>query len=578
MASENDTSSAPLAPDDELAAFMADPELGELFVVEALDHLSTIEAVVLQLEVSPGDARMLNDVFRPFHTVKGNAGVMGLGSIEEVAHKVETLLDLARSGQRQIGRAEIDVVLQAVDLLRLAISELPVRAMGQPGTDLIARRRDLMAAIDALHLDRAPESTAAVEAIAAAVPAPTDEPRSPAPADDPHTTIKVDTRKLDTLVDLVGELVIAQSILAEDPALVGSPDERLNRRLAQVVRITSELQRDAMSLRMVPIRQTFQKMARLVRELSRKADKPVDLVLVGEETELDRKVVEQVTDPLMHMVRNTIDHGIEHADARVAAGKPRTAQMRLSAYHQAANIVIEIADDGAGLDTDKILAKASERGLVTPGVMMTPADIHALIFEPGFSTADRVTELSGRGVGMDVVRQNIEALRGRIDVQTMRAAGTTFSIRLPLTLAIVDGLLLGVAGERFVIPAFAVRESLRPVVRQVHTVHGRGQMIEVRDRLIPLLHLAEAFAVAGARRDVTAATVVVIEDAGRPLGLVVDDLLGKQEVVIKTLGATFEGVQGVAGGAILGDGRIGLILDAGGLLSLASRGVARAAA
>ena len=562
----------------EVAAFAADPELGELFVAEGIDHLSTIEAIVLQLEAAPHETELLNDIFRPFHTVKGNAGVIGLLSIQEVAHKVETLLDLARSGRRRIDRADIDVVLQAVDLLTIVIRELPSRAAGHPGTDVAQRRLQLMDAIDA-RLDATPPDQPEPSAPSSpgAPVAPVEDTARPT-AEEAPTTIKVDTRKLDSLVDMVGELVIAQSILAADPLLARSGDERLTRRLAQVVRITSELQRDAMSLRMVPIRQTFQKMSRLVRELSRKADKQIDLVLTGEDTELDRKVVEQVTDPLMHMVRNTIDHAVEPADARIAAGKPPVATMRVSAYHQSANIVIEIADDGSGLNTDKILAKARERGLIAHDVTPPAADIHAFIFEPGFSTADRVTEISGRGVGMDVVRQNIEALRGRIDVQTTSGVGTTFSIRLPLTLAIVDGLLLGVAGERFVIPTFAVRESLRPTTQQVHTVHGRAQMIEVRDRLIPLLHLGEAFGIQGAQHDAAAATVVVVEDAGRPIGVVVDDLLGKQEVVIKTLGATFQAVLGVAGGAILGDGRVGLILDATGLLALAGRGATRAAA
>ncbi|HYM24868.1 MAG TPA: chemotaxis protein CheA [Vicinamibacterales bacterium] len=566
------------SPDAEIAAFAADPELGELFVAEGIDHLSTIEAIVLQLESSPHETELLNDIFRPFHTVKGNAGVIGLTSIQEVAHRVETLLDLVRSGRRRIERADIDVVLEAVDLLTLMIRELPSRAAGHPGADVTARRAQLVAAVEARLEAGVSEEPAAQSAQAApAVVVHPDEPARPGP-DDALTTIKVDTRKLDSLVDMVGELVIAQSILAQDPTLVGACDERLTRRLSQVVRITSELQRDAMSLRMVPIRQTFQKMFRLVRELSRKADKAVDLVLTGEDTELDRKVVEQVTDPLMHMVRNAIDHGVEPAHVRAAAGKPPAAVLRVSAYHQSGNIVIEIADDGGGLNTDKILEKARERGLVAPDATPSIAEIHRLIFEPGFSTADVVTDLSGRGVGMDVVRQNIEALRGRIDVQTSSGKGTTFLIRLPLTLAIVDGLLLGVAGERFVIPTFAVRESLRPAAAHLHTVHGRAQMVEVRDHLIPLLHLGEAFAVDGARRDAAAATVVVVEDAGRTVGLVVDELLGKQEVVIKTLGAAFQSVVGVAGGAILGDGRVGLILDAAGLLALSGRGSTRTAA
>ena len=267
-----------------------------------------------------------------------------------------------------------------------------------------------------------------------------DTDRGKAPARDEQSTVKVDTKKLDNLVDMVGELVIAQAILAEDPAIAGAADDRLTRRLAHVRRITSDLQRDTMAMRMVPIRQTFQKMARLARDLARKFEKPCTLTLAGEETELDRKVVEHLTDPLMHMVRNAIDHGIESPSVRHAAGKAAAAELRLRAFHRAGFIVVEIADDGSGLDTDRILAKAKAQGLVPESASLTAADIHQLIFQPGFSTAAQVTELSGRGVGMDVVRRNIEALRGRIDIQTELGKGTTFSIQLPLTLAIVDGI------------------------------------------------------------------------------------------------------------------------------------------
>ena len=562
---------APVQPaspaDDELAILASDPEMAGMFVTEALDHLGTIESLVLQLEATPGDAKLLNDVFRPFHTVKGNAGALGVTSVQEVAHKVENLLDLARSGRHTMGPEECDVVLNAVDLLTIMIEELPARLTGSAATDVKARCETLADTIDALITGRAGGRHDEVAAGPVAAPADADGAARPQSRRDEQSTVKVDTRKLDNLIDMVGELVIAQSILAEDPALTRSSDERLGRRLAQVKRITSELQRNAMSMRMVPIRQTFQKMARLVRDLSKKSGKAIELALHGEETELDRRVVEAINDPLMHMVRNSVDHGVELPEARAAAGKSSQAVLRLSAFHKAGHIVIEIADDGAGLNTERIYAKAVAQGLVAEGAQMAPADIHQLIFQPGFSTAETITEISGRGVGMDVVRRNIEAMRGRIEIQTARGEGTTFSIWLPLTLAIVDGILLRVGSERFVIPTFAVRESLRPTPGQVHSVHGEPCMIQVRDQLIPILHVGEVFDVKEAHRELTTGTVVVIEDNGHLVALVVDELLGKQEVVIKSLGDAFEGVRGVAGGAILGDGRIGLILDAGGLVA-----------
>jgi len=561
--------------DAELAAFAADPELAAMFIADAADHLGTIEETILKLEASPADLKLVNDIFRPFHTVKGNAGVLGIISIQEFAHRVETLLDLARSGKHPMGPAEIDLVLKTVDLLKLIIDELPARAAGKPTTDVAARRRELMDRVDALILGSAPAPSQS------APPAPVGLTSPPPPPEEEggrgkihrtedQSTVKVDTKKLDNLVDMVGELVIAQAILAEDPALK-TGDERLIRRLAHVKRITSDLQRDTMAMRMVPIRQTFQKMSRLVRDLSRKFEKPCMLNLAGEDTELDRKVVEHLTDPLMHMVRNAIDHGVEPAGIRRAAGKSEAAQLKLSAFHRAGFIVVELTDDGAGLDTEQIRARGVKLGLVSEGAALEPSEIHQLIFQPGFSTAATVTELSGRGVGMDVVRRNIEALRGRIDIQTVRGKGTTFTIQLPLTLAIVDGILLGVGGDRFVIPTFAVQESFRPLPEQVQTLQGQPCMVQVRDRLYPLLHLGEVFSVTGARQRISEGTVIICHDNGRCVALAVDELIGKQEVVIKGLGEMFKDVRGIAGGAILGDGRIGLILDTGGLLALVGK-------
>jgi two-component system chemotaxis sensor kinase CheA len=561
--------------EEEMATFASDPEMAAAFVSDAADYLGTIEQTILKLEASPGDLTLLNDLFRPFHTVKGNAGVIGLRSIEIFAHKLETLLDLARSGKHPLGDVEFELVLQAVDVLQLMVQELPARAAGHPATDVTSRCDALMQQVDLLIASGATPSAGTP---AEAMPVPFDDGMSSgAEWFSEQSTVKVNMQKLDGLVDMVGELVIAQAILAEDPALARIGDERVTRQLAQVRRITSDIQRDAMSMRMVPIRSTFQKMVRLVRDLAKKFDKPTQVVVVGEDTELDRKLVEQLTDPLMHMVRNTIDHGIESAAVRAAAGKPAIAEIGLKAFHRGGGIVVEISDDGAGLDTGRIHERAIAQGMIPEGAPLTTAEIHQLIFRPGFSTAVQVTEVSGRGVGMDVVRRNIEVLRGRIDIQTERGRGTTFSLRLPLTLAIVDGLVLGVGGDRFVIPTPAVRESLKPKPEHVHTTHGRPCMVQVRERLIPLLHLGDAFGITGARMRICDGTVVIAEDNGRPVALVVDELLGKREVVIRSLGEVFRGVAGIAGGAILGDGRIGLILDTGALLSLAAAAPAQVA-
>ena len=562
--------------DNELAFLRDDPEMADLFLAEALDHLGTIEAALLALDERPGDVTLLNDIFRPFHTIKGNAGALGVTSVQEVAHRVENLLDLARSGRRTMGPADVDVVLRAVDVLTSMIRDIGARLSGQPGTDLDPVAQALVASVEMLisgEAEAAPPVAPVNETARTEVAA---ETQGAVRRGDDVAAIKVDTRKLDSLVDAVGELIIVQSLIQEEPLLANHVDQRLAGNLGQLKRITAGLQRSAMALRMVPIRQAFQKVSRIVRDLSRKADKPVELVLNGEDTELDRKVVEEITDPLMHMVRNSIDHAIESASVRKAAGKRPQARLTLSAYHQGGHIVIEIADDGKGLDTEKIRARALERGLIAPGASPSVEEVNALIFEPGFSTAEKVTEISGRGVGMDVVRRNIDALRGRIEIATEAGKGTTFFIRLPLTLAVLDGLIVGVGRERFVMPTTGVRESLRPQPSQVHRVQGAPRLVQVRDTLLPLVSLGELFGLPH-EADPCKATVVVVEDAESRVGLVVDSLLGKQEVVIKSLGETFASVRGLAGGAILGDGRIGLILDAHGIVEL-ERGVNRAAA
>jgi two-component system chemotaxis sensor kinase CheA len=563
--------------DNELAFLRDDPEMADLFLAEALDHLGTIEAALLALDERPGDVTLLNDIFRPFHTIKGNAGALGVTSVQEVAHRVENLLDLARSGRRSMGPADVDVVLRAVDVLTSMIRDIGARLSRQPGTDLAPVAEALIASVDMLISGEAEDHATTNDVVSEpAKVETTPEAAGTARRGKELTAIKVDTRKLDSLVDAVGELIIVQSLIQEDPHLAHHVDHRLAGNLGQLKRITAGLQRSAMSLRMVPIRQAFQKVSRIVRDLSRKANKSVELVLTGEDTELDRKMVEEITDPLMHMVRNSLDHGIESADARKAAGKRPQARLALSAYHQGGHIVIEIADDGKGLDTEKIKARAVERGLIAPGAAPSAEEIHALIFEPGFSTAEKITEISGRGVGMDVVRRNIDALRGRIEIATEAGKGTSFFIRLPLTLAVLDGLIVGVGRERFVMPTTGVRESLRPLPSQVHKVQGVARLVQVRDSLLPLVSLGGLFGLPH-EADPCKATVVVVEDAGSRVGLVVDALLGKQEVVIKSLGETFASVRGLAGGAILGDGRIGLILDAHGIVGL-ERGGSRAAA
>jgi two-component system, chemotaxis family, sensor kinase CheA len=539
-----------------------DPELVAEFVRESREHLTSIEQRILTLEREPADADAIHSVFRGFHTIKGLAGFLEFSAIQEMTHELETALNLAREGKLAIIPAVIDVILESVDYLSRAIAGVESGGPNErdPSHDRLLRKvRALMAEEPDVTVPALPPTTKPETA----VPPEHDRKRVGTAAE--ALSVRVDTTKLDYLVDMVGEMVIAQSLVRHNETLAAASDSRLLRDLAQLARITSEVQKTAMAMRMVPIGQLFQRTARQVRDLSRKVGKQVELVTRGEDTELDKTIAEELADPLMHMVRNAIDHGIEAPDIRKEAGKPPKATIILAAYHQAGQIVIEIADDGRGLDARKIVAKAHHKGLIEDGAHLSESDIFRLILEPGFSTADQVTDISGRGVGMDVVRKQVEKLRGRIEIHSQAGQGTTFLLKLPLTMAIIDGLVVMIGHHRYIVPLFAVREMFRPVAESISTVQSRKEMALVRGRLLPVLRLYKRFGLHPRTEDPCQALLIVAESEGQPFCLMVDDLVGKQEVVIKSLGEGLGEVPGIAGGAILGDGRVGLILDMGGL-------------
>ncbi len=398
-------------------------------------------------------------------------------------------------------------------------------------------------------------------------PAAAKRPARPAEA----SSIRVAIDKIDDLINMMGELVITQSMLSQlGEAEQFGPEhiERLRDGLAQLERNTRELQENVMRIRMLPISFAFQRFPRLVHDLGAKLGKQVELRLSGEQTELDKTVMEKIGDPLVHLVRNSLDHGIETPEQRVAAGKPETGVIHLNAFHEGGNIVIEIHDDGAGLNRDRILAKAIENGLVSPDDNLSDEQIHDLIFAPGFSTAEVVSDVSGRGVGMDVVRKNIRALGGTVEVQSEAGKGSTFTIRLPLTLAILDGQSVRVGNEIYIVPLIAIIESLQVEPEHVKSVTGAAQVYCLRDEYIPIVHLAEVFGVQADARRLEDGLLVVVEGEGNKIALFVDDLLGQQQVVIKSLETNFRKVDGISGATILGDGTVALILDITGLISL----------
>ncbi len=382
-------------------------------------------------------------------------------------------------------------------------------------------------------------------------------------------TVRVDRQRLDDLINQIGELVIGASMVEQEVNVIASG--RSLESLSALGKIVRDLQEMSLSLRMVPIAATFQKMNRVIRDVAKKVGKKINFVTEGDDTELDKTVVDQISDPLVHMVRNAADHGIEKPEDRIAAGKPEEGQVKLRAFQQGGNVYIELHDDGRGLNRKLILEKAIERGLVAPDANLSDSEICGLIFQPGFSTAKEVTDVSGRGVGMDVVRRNVEALQGSVTIRSEEGKGSVLTVRLPLTLAILDGLLIRLSEEVFVIPLLSVIESICVTSREIKTIVGIGEVIQLRGEVVPLLRLHRILNIHEQDDHHDRSLVVIVEDQGRRLALRVDELLGQQQVVIKNLETNFRKVPGVAGATILGDGRVALILDVYGISTLKSQ-------
>lgn len=545
------------------------------FLDESREHLDGIEVALLGVETDPDNADKINELFRPFHTIKGIAGFLNLRDINRLTHEIETILDKGRRHEMQITPDIINVIFRALDFLKQQLQSIQARlttpADGPvPQPDIRAIMRELRQVAATRQGPASGGSSAAARpdtAPGAAAAGPEADPATEAAKQSQltETSIRVDTVRLDSLVDAVGELVIAQTMVNLSEVVRG--DEKLGRAVTQVTKIVRDIQETAMALRMVPIGATFNKMRRVVRDVSQKAGKKAELVISGEDTELDKNVSQSISDPLVHMVRNSVDHGIEPPDERVRLGKPECGSVQLDAFYQGDNIVIEIRDDGRGLDPRKLVAKAVERGMIAPDQQLADEEAFNLIMAPGFSTAKEVTDISGRGVGMDVVRRNVEQLRGKIRIASELGKGTTISIILPLTLAIIDGMLLRIGGERVIIPTIMIEKSLRSQAGQITRVQQQGEMLQVRGELIPIVQIGKLFGYSAAI-DPGDALLVIALAGKQKIGIVCDELIGQQQVVIKSLSQQFKQIRGVSGAAILGDGRVGLILEPVGLLAL----------
>ncbi len=723
------------------------------FFEEAAEHLAVVEEGLLALERHPEDLDLLNKIFRSAHSIKGTSGMFGFTAVAQFTHKMETLLDLLRNGQKAVSSSIADLLLQSLDCLKTLIesvktgaavdeetvqrltvglasasaseSQQPVTAeakqesapvqscsvinaktyvvswvppdwLFQRGLDPLQTMKELrgIGTLDNITLDvsRLPQLTeidpekcylawefqvtteqgreaveAAFEFVREDSKLTIEETRgkelevrsdavgdlsqtlashlsSPTPARDGETTkplgeillesgvvspaaldhalaqqkrvgeilvaqkavtpqqleqalqkqkqhesathakkadtasIRVDTAKIDKLINLVGELVITQSMLSD----LGTRFEMsqlhvLLERMAQLERNTREIQERVMSIRMLPIGTAFSRFPRLVRDLAASAGKKIQLVLSGEETELDKTVIESIGDPLTHLVRNSADHGLEQPEERLDQNKQEVGTIRLNAFHEGGSICITVEDDGRGLNREKILAKAIKQGLTTENDKLADDQIWPLIFKPGFSTAEKVTDVSGRGVGMDVVKRNIEGLGGTVSIKTALGKGTTFTLKLPLTLAIIEGMTVRVGKETYIVPLLSILESIQPKEGLVKTVVEKGELINVRGRYLPMIRLYDVFCVQPEHTNPMKAILLILETEGERVAVMVDEILGQQQVVIKSMEQNFRKVEGIAGATILGDGTVGFILDVRGLLEITRRGVPVAA-
>ncbi len=589
----------------------ADLELLGEFVTESREFIAEAESALLSLEVDPEKMEAVNTVFRAFHTIKGTSGFLGLKPLTDIAHHAESLLSKVRNREIRFSGGYADLALRSIDtlkglveqvdqatrgtamvlpsgymeLLRLLkraeheqFAEALIEAPPEPmriGDILVAAHKADRDKVDAIAAQQGDEpigvalvrsKAASLTDVAKALRA---QQKIAAGEKSTESSVRVRTERLDRLIDMVGELVIAQSMVAQDVTVNDGSHHELGKKISHAGKIVRELQDLSMSMRMVPFRATFQKTARVVRDLARKSGKIIEFDVKGEDTEIDRNMVDLITDPLVHMVRNAVDHGIEAPDEREMAGKSRSGRIGVKAFHSGGNVVVELSDDGRGLDRDKIIQTAMSMGLIESDKGLTELDIYNLIFEPGFSTANEVTDVSGRGVGLDVVKRNVEALRGRIEITSSTGNGCKFSLRLPLTLAITDGMQVKVGEEYYIVPTINIQVSFRPSASALFTVAGRGELVMLRGELMAMFRLHRLFDVKGAVEDPTRGLLVVVGDGNRRCSLLVDELLGQQQVVAKSLGRGLGKVQGISGGAILGDGKVGLILDTMEIVSLA---------
>lgn len=554
--------------------FEVSAELVGIFLEDAREHLATLDAALLRLEREGHDAEVVAGLLGPLHTLKGNSGMIGFAGVKDYVHRLEEVFSRARDGALVLDSAALDRLLEGASALRDAIES--ACASGREVRDL-ASEREALGTLLAAAVAASPGRTAAEAAPGRGARAA----ESASAALARSSMVRVDFARLDQLLNLVGELIVHRTKLNELARqvadLVPGAGPELLGAVQQVASVSTQLQETIMDVRMLPIRHVFERFPRLVRDLARQQGKQVELVLQGEDTRVDKAVIDELGEPLVHLIRNAVDHGIEPPAVRVARGKPSAGTLFLSAAQESNQVVITLVDDGGGIDAEGVRRRARERGLIGEDEVVSDREAIQLIFTEGFSTARTVTDVSGRGVGLDVVVHSLERLNGLIEAETIPGAGTKFTLQLPLTLAIITVLMVEVGGLVYALPSGAVVESLRYSKDEVTRMGGRDTL-RVRERVVPLVHLSELFDARPADGDEGYAVIVGRGD--KRLGLTVDRLRGQQDVVIKALDPVVaEATVGIAGATILGDGRVVLILDVAALFEGGrGRGRGRAAA
>ena len=541
------------------------------FLAESAENLAQLDHDLVELERDPSDTSLLNSIFRAIHTIKGTCGFLGLARLEHVSHTAESVLDQLRSGALKAEPEVISDILRAVDLIKFILSELESHRAEPAGDDsllvalleqwLTPTEEQKAATLDSAVRPVTPVGPAASPLLPSSLsPSPSlshaDQPSAP------HSSLRVSIALLDSLMNLAGELVLNRNQLVEmasreDDSALAMPVQQLNR-------ITAELQSAIMKTRMQPVGSAWGKLPRIVRDIARETGKKIELDMKGAATEMDRQLVQALQDPLTHMVRNSADHGIESVAVRRAQGKPATGKIVLNAYHEGGHVIVEIRDDGKGIDVAEVRRTAIQRGIVSRELSETMSDYQALrlIFEPGFSTATEVTHISGRGVGMDVVRSNIEHVGGAVDIASVPGAGCTVRIRLPLTLAIISSLIVRASGEMFAFPQASVLELIRlsPDEMSSFDTLQNVRLFRLRDDLVPVIYLADELGLAE-REDGEVRTLVVCQAGSARFGIIVDEVVDSQEIVVKPIGRLTRSVRCYAGCTILGDGLVVMIID-----------------